>query len=117
MRLAERNGSSAVAKAIMVKSGTRKKTNDRLIGSFAAFNVGPPLLTMTRTECRYQQSVIRKPCIVNGCGVAYRLNLRHGSQIGQCVRRTKKTAAAQAAAGRRFKLQASVLEEGRSSLR
>ena len=42
MRLAERNGSSAVAKAIMVKSGTRKKTNDLFAGSLVAFHLAHP---------------------------------------------------------------------------
>src|SRR6478736_5905173 len=42
MRLASRSGSSAVAKATMVKSGTRKNTNDRLIGCLMAFKRASP---------------------------------------------------------------------------
>ena len=37
MRLAIRSGSTAVAKATIVKSGTRKKTMDRLSGCLAMF--------------------------------------------------------------------------------
>src|SRR5690606_13091667 len=56
---AERRGSRAVAKAIMVKSGTRKNTIDRLtvfLGVTCASRVKRP----ADRSCRDQQSVIRK---------------------------------------------------------
>jgi len=63
MRLADRNGSNAVAKAIMVKSGMRKKTSDRLIGCLTAFKE-PSWKTDMRHRCRYQHRLIRNFC---GC--------------------------------------------------
>jgi len=84
MRFADRSGSSAVANAIMVKSGTRKKTNDRLIGCFTAFKK-PPRKTdhganrMSRSAKRHQES--QALSIVRTVGGP--LNLRHGSQIDQ----------------------------------
>src|SRR5690606_15116792 len=56
MRLAERKGSSAVAKAIIVKSGMRKKTIDLLTAFFGVIQTSP----LTSRPCRDQQSVIRK---------------------------------------------------------
>src|SRR5690606_29460054 len=56
MRLAERKGSSAVAKAIIVKSGIRKKTIDLLTAFFGVIQTSP----LTGGPCRDQQSVIRK---------------------------------------------------------
>src|SRR5262245_17699166 len=96
MRFAERSGSSAVAKAIMVKSGTRKKTNDLLFGSLTALNVSSQRAAMTRTGCRYQQSAIKTRCLSMARGGRQSLNLRHGSQIDKCEERRfrqKKTAA------------------------
>jgi hypothetical protein len=48
MRLAMRSGSNAVAKATIVKSGTRKKTRDRLIGFLGAVTFA------SRLSCREQ---------------------------------------------------------------
>ena len=74
----ERNGSSAVAKATMVKSGTRKKTSDRLIGCLVTFKVASPC-TMSRTGCRDQQSVIRKTVCCQWGG------WRRGMKFATCV--------------------------------
>jgi hypothetical protein len=60
MRFAMRKGSSAVAKATKVKSGTRKKTSDLLIGCFMAFKEASRKPKWREQECREQQSVIRK---------------------------------------------------------
>src|SRR5262245_53186798 len=67
----------------MVKSGTRKKTSDLLIGCLIAFT-SPHPVTMSRTECRDQQSVIRKKACCqwgNGCRS---VDIRHCACMSHC---------------------------------
>src|SRR5690606_24773419 len=71
MRLAERKGSSAVANAIIVKSGTRKNTIDRLtafLGVTCASRVNKP----ADRSCRDQQSDIRNMQECQRAGQAFR---------------------------------------------
>jgi len=62
----------------MVKSGTRKKTNDLLVDGFAAFTFASHKTRWREQDCRYQQSAIKTPFLSMGLGCAPPLNLRHG---------------------------------------
>jgi hypothetical protein len=66
----------------MVKSGTRKKTNDLLTGCLTAFTEtshrDDGANRMSRSAQRHQE----KPFLSIGYGGLWQLNLRHGSQMG-----------------------------------
>jgi hypothetical protein len=74
-----------VAKAIIVKSGIRKKTNDRLVGIFAALTFALPADMMTRTGLSLTAKRHQEPFFVNGYSQWKLVIFATWSQIGQSL--------------------------------
>jgi hypothetical protein len=67
----------------MVKSGTRKKTNDLLVDCFAAFTLGLPADTMARTGLSLSAKRHQDALLVNGFGRIASVKFATWSQIGK----------------------------------
>jgi hypothetical protein len=67
----------------MVKSGTRKKTNDLLVDGFAAFTLGLPADTMARTGLSLSAKRHQGALLVNGFGRIASVKFATWSQIGK----------------------------------